>query len=367
MKSLAAITDPIYIKPETYSRADRFFLKLLRDERDLPFIHLTLLISFILIPMAVVLYTPLLHGWYWAALAAVYVGLLVGRFIGPFALMFHCTCHRIFFKKEYEYLNHYLPWVLSVFMGHSPQTYYSHHIGMHHAENNLEDDDSSTMPYQRDSLPGFLHYFGAFFFKGIYDLTVYLRMKNRPKLRTRVMRGEGLFILFCIGMCFVSVKATLLIFVLPIVLYRLIAMLGNWAQHAFIDAADPGNSYKNSTTCINVKYNHLCWNDGYHISHHVKQAMHWSEHPVYFQQTLDQYVSNESIVFDNIDFLQVWLFLMLKRYDLLAKNFVDIDGVYSSDAEIIALLKERVKPIKRTIITEPLTQGKKFPKAELVG
>ena len=35
---------------------------------------------------------------------------------------------------------------------------------MHHVENNLPDDLSSTMRYQRDSFLHFLVYFGRFFF-----------------------------------------------------------------------------------------------------------------------------------------------------------------------------------------------------------
>ena len=62
-------------------------------------------------------------------------------------------------------------------------------------------------------------------------------------------------------------------------------MMGNWTQHAFVDGEDPGNAYKNSITCINVKYNKKCWNDGYHISHHIRPAMHWTEHPTFFQKT----------------------------------------------------------------------------------
>ncbi len=83
----------------------------------------------------------------------------------------------------------------------------------------------------------------------------------------------------CVGLSFVNFPATLVVFILPFVISRIIMMVGNWAQHAFIDAGDPSNHYKNSITCINTKYNHKCWNDGYHISHHVKPNMHWTEHP----------------------------------------------------------------------------------------
>lgn len=345
MKQLATITDPVYVKPTEFSAADKFFLKYIRDERDLPFVHLTLKITFTLIPLAALLYMPFIQGWVWWTIALVYAYLNNITYKGPFGLMLHCTSHRAFFKKDYNFLNHYLPWVIAPFFGHSPETYYTHHIGMHHAENNLEDDESSTMPFQRDSIKGFGVYFGIFLFSGVYHLAAYFFRKKRKRLLYRSVRGELLFILFCIGMSLINFMATLWVFIIPFFLYRLVAMMGNWAQHAFIDPSDPGNDYKNSITCINTKYNLKCWNDGYHISHHEKQNMHWTEHPVYFQKTLDNYVKNEAIVFDGIHFLHVFFWLMRRRYDLLAKHFVDLSGRFSNEDEVIRFLKTRTRKI----------------------
>lgn len=343
MIALSKITDPVFVKPEHYSKLDRFYLRFIRDERDLPFIKLSVQITLTMLPLAVLLYMPFVTGWLWIAIAIGYQFLNNFTYKGPFGLMLHCTSHRLLYKKEYGFLNHYLPWVIAPFFGHSPETYYTHHIGMHHAENNLEDDESSTMPFQRDSLRGFGAYFGTFLFTGIYHLCAYFFRKNRKKLLYRSVRGELLFFAFCIAMCFVNAPATIVVFIIPFFLYRLIAMMGNWAQHAFIDPSDPGNAYKNSITCINTKYNVKCWNDGYHISHHVKQTMHYTEHPGYFLKTIDQYIAEKAIVFDGIHFLHVFIWLMRKRYDLLARHFVNIGDTYASDEEVIAFLKSRTR------------------------
>jgi fatty acid desaturase len=345
MKVLTAITDPTYDATKSKSELDKFFIRLLRDERDLPFVCLTLKITFTLVPLGVLLYFPFVNGLVWWLMAAVYFFLNNFYFKGPFGLMFHCTSHRIWFKKKYNALNYYLPWFIGPFFGQTPETYFSHHIGMHHLENNLPDDKSTTMPYQRDSIFGFIRYFSNFFFLGLIELSQYFYRKNRRKLMYKSIFGEFSFILMCIGLCFVSWEATLVVFILPFVISRIIMMLGNFAQHAFVDANDPGNDYRNSITCINTSYNHKCWNDGYHISHHEKPAMHWTEHPVYFQQTIDKYKANEAIVFDGIHFLHVFFYLMRKRYDLLAKNYVNLDNRFSNDEEVVAFLKSRTKSI----------------------
>lgn len=341
MLTLQAITDPVYTKPAKPS----YFQRFIRDPRDLPFVYLTIRITVVLGISALLLYMPFIDGWLWGVIAAVYLVFNNMVFKGPFGLMLHCTSHRAFFKKEYGFMNHYLPWVLGPLFGQTPETYYSHHIGMHHAENNMPEDESSTMKFQRDSMRGFLHYLGVFFFAGVYNLATYFVRKNRKRLLYRSVRGEFLFIAMCVGLSFVNWPATLVVFILPFVISRIIMMVGNWAQHAFIDAGDPSNHYKNSITCINTKYNHKCWNDGYHISHHIKPNMHWTEHPVYFRQTLQEYVDNEAIVFDGIHFLHVWLWLVTGRYDKLARHFVNIGDRFANDEEVIAFLKSRTKKI----------------------
>ena len=344
MRVLADITDPVSVEKPA-NRIDRFFVSMLRYERDLPFIHLTLKLTFTLIPLAILLYIPGINNgvWWVAAIAYQYINNVV--FKGPYGLMMHCTSHRPFFNSKYSFLNHYLPWVIGPLFGQTPETYYTHHIGMHHPENNMPEDESSTMGYQRDSLKDFSKYLASFLFMGIYHLCSYFVRKHKKRLLYRSVRGELLFIAMCIGLCFINWPATLVVFILPFFTFRIIAMTGNWAQHAFIDASEPDNAYKNSVTCINTKYNVKCWNDGYHISHHIKSGMHWTEHPGYFLSTLQEYIDNDAVVFEKIHFLHVFIYLVRDRYDLLAKYFVNLGGRYKSDEEVIAMLRSRTKKI----------------------
>jgi fatty acid desaturase len=339
---LPQLHDPVFVPREDYSALDRWFLSMIRDERDLPFVHLTLKITFIMLPLGLAMYIPGIPGWLMAVLAVAY--LYVNNFVfkGPFGLMLHCTSHRKWFKKEYELFNHYLPWIVGPFFGQTPETYASHHVGMHHAENNLPEDESSTMKYQRDSFPDWLRYFGDFLFMGLYRTVLYFRRKNRPTLVRKMVRGEFLFLALCVALSFVNWQATLFVFILPFLISRFIMMLGNFTQHAFIDHSDPGNHYKNSITCINHKYNHKCWNDGYHISHHIRPTLHWTEHPNHLRKHEAEYARNKALVFEGIDFLVVFIWLMNKRYDKLADHLVNL-GAWESREEAIALMKERTR------------------------
>jgi hypothetical protein len=332
-----AISDPTYAQRETPRPFERFALRFIHDARDVPFLRLMAVLTLTVVPTGVCLFVPGVFRWW---LAAVHVGLVV-YFLGPFILMLHNTSHRKLFKAPWRALNNYIPWVLGPFFGESPETYFGHHVGMHHPENNLADDLSSTMPYRRDSAVHFLVYFFRFFFFGIVELATYFARKRRRTLLVRILVGELGFFAFVAGVMWLDWRATLVVFVIPFLIARFGMMAGNWGQHAFLDQAAPENWYRNSITCINSGYNRRCFNDGYHIGHHVKATRHWTEMPEDFLRNLETYAKERAIVFTGIDFFGVWLCLMLKRYDWLARRVVPLEAKAPSQDEIIALLKSR--------------------------
>ncbi|MBS1760846.1 MAG: fatty acid desaturase [Bacteroidetes bacterium] len=343
MKALTTITDPVYVAPTQYSWYEKFWLKYINDKRDLPFIHLLTNIHLLVIPAAIILYTPLLQGWYWWLLYIPYFYVSQMYFKGRFGLMLHCISHRKPFKKKYNWLYNYVIWFICPFFGHTPETYFVHHMGMHHVENNYIEDASSTLPYQRDSLKGFLKYVGRFLILGFSDTFMYFFSRKRKKFYMRLTFGEFAFYLFCIGMCFVNFKATLFIFIIPFVFARIVMMLGNWTQHAFVNLEDMDD---NTINCINTPYNKACWNDGYHAVHHVRPALHYTEIPGEFLKNKDVFAEKKILTFDGIHYLHIFLWLMTKRYDKLAKHIVNVNNMFSSEEEAIALMRERTKKHK---------------------
>src|SRR5688572_3943458 len=345
MKVLSTVTDPVYIPKDKLNAYDRFWLRIISDKRDLPFIYLLTTIHLLVMPVAILLFTPLLQGWYWWAVAIPYFYVSQFYFKGRFGLMLHCICHRKCFKKPWQWFHTYITWIVCPLFGHAPEGYFSHHIGMHHIENNMPEDTSTTMPYQRDSLRHFLAYFFKFILVGVKNTILYLYYRKRKKMYQRLTVGEYTYIAFCIIMCFVNLKATLVVFIIPLLFARLVMMLGNWTQHAFIDQENPDNLYTNSINCINTVYNKVCWNDGYHIIHHLRPGMHYTEMPGEFLKRKDDFAKNKAIVFDSIHYLHIFTWLLTKRYDKLADNLVNINNMFSSKEEAINLMKARTRKI----------------------
>jgi len=257
--------------------------------------------------------------------------------------MFHCICHRKFFKTQPELLTKYLCWFVCPFFGHVGDSYQVHHIGMHHIENNMPTDASCTMGYRRDSLSEFMKYWLRFMFLGLRDVCDYLFARKRKKMYRKLTISEVGFVAIATGLCFINLKAALVVVVVPFIFARLVMMIGNWTQHAFVDEYEPDNHLASNIICLNTIYNRKCWNDGYHAIHHVRPGAHYTDIPVIFQKMIPDVVKNRTIVFERIHYLHIFFYLMFKRYDKLAEHMVNINGAFSNKADAISLLRNRTK------------------------
>jgi fatty acid desaturase len=273
-----------------------------------------------------------------------YLLLLIAGPLDRFTLLLHCTSHRPLFKAKYRALNLLIPCVLAPFFGQTPHTYFAHHLGMHHREENLPADLSSTMRFQRDSFSAWLRYWSRFLSIGVIELVRYMVHDRQRRLVRRVIAGETVYWSVLSVLLYLRPATTFWVFLAPLLLMRTLMMMGNWAQHAFIALDRPGNPYAASITCINTRYNRRCFNDGYHIGHHLNARAHWTEYPDELERNLEEYGRQDAIVFDGLDFLQVWLLLMTARWSRLANAFVQLPGArLRSHSEIIQLLQARVR------------------------
>jgi hypothetical protein len=338
-----AITDPVYKTDKVLSSFDKLLMHFIRDKKDLPFLHLLVSIHLTVVPAAILLFTPALQGLWWWVLAIPYFYVSQFYFKGSFGLMLHCLCHRKTWKPAYQWIQKYILWFLCPLFGHLGEGYNSHHIGMHHIVGNMPDDTSSTMGYQRDSLKDFLKYWMHFMLLGVYETYLYFRKRKLPRFYRPLTLSEILFFVFAIVMCFVNLKATMIVFVVPFFFARLVMMLGNWTQHAFVDPYEPEDELASTIICMNTVYNHKCWNDGYHAFHHLRQAAHYTEYPLMFEKHLDELADKKTIIFSGIHYLHIFTWLLTKRYDKLAARMVNIRNTFANEEEAISLMKSRVK------------------------
>jgi len=326
--------------------------RMLNDARDTSVVWLMLHCALVAAVGVSLFFWPSALGvsvWY---VAPLYWALVVVSVMDRFTLMLHFTSHRQLFNKRYQSLNHVIPWLLGPFFGQTPNTYFAHHMGMHHREENLPDDLSSTMRFTRDRFTHWLRYYLRFLFFGLPELIFYFYKRKNWKLFRRVLVGEGVYwSVVALGL-WLSPQATWVVLLIPLILIRTVMMMGNWTQHSFISQEHPEDPFQSSITCINTRYNRRCFNDGYHILHHIKPRAHWTEHPIEFEKALAEYASHDAIVFEGVDYFEIFLNMMLGRWDFLAEKFVQLPGApVRSKEEVIRFLKSRVQAVALSTAT----------------
>ncbi|QUC17888.1 uncharacterized protein UV8b_02129 [Ustilaginoidea virens] len=282
-------------------------------------------------------------------------------YVGTYTLMQHQHIHqRGILAKQYGMIDKAFPYILDPLMGHTWNTYYYHHVKHHHVEGNGPDDLSSTIRYQRDSVPDFLHYVGRFFFLVSLDLPLYFLRKNKPGLAIRAAGSEfGTFAFYHFMSRLVGFNATLFVYLLPLLMLRLGLMVGNWGQHAFVDQDDPDSDFRSSITLVDVASNRFCFNDGYHTSHHLNPLRHWRDHPMSFLEQKSAYAQEGALVFHNIDFLMITFRLLRKDYEHLAKCLVPMGDQISLTMEgRVQLLKKLTRKFTEDEIAEKFKKSR---------
>lgn len=242
-KAPAIIYHRIVLPYTTWAR------KIVRHETDVLMLTHLILYFITSIPSAILLFRHFayLHGILHFAMQFYYTG--------TYTLMMHQHIHMngVLAKRPLlRILDTVFPYITDPLMGHTWNTYYYHHVKHHHVEGNGPNDLSSTIRYQRDNIVHFLHYVARFFFLIWFDLPRYFLRKGQINNAIKAGSWEILNYAAIYSFYRINLKATIFVFLCPLILMRIGLMVGNWGQHAFVDADDPNSDFRSSITLIDV-------------------------------------------------------------------------------------------------------------------
>ena len=79
-------------------------------------------------------------------------------------------------------------------------------------------------------------------------------------------------------------------------------IIGNWGEHAFVDPQAPENPYRASTNLIGDRINSRCFNVGYHIGHHLRPMMHFTDMPSDFEREQATYAARTRWCFADLHY-----------------------------------------------------------------
>ncbi|HEV7368130.1 fatty acid desaturase [Arenibaculum sp.] len=241
----------------------------------------------------------------------------------------------------------YLRLVLNLAYLRVPHFYRVQHVYVHHVENNGTLDTQTTLLRDRTSFFDFCKHALAYALSWSFALDVYRHQKRRNNARECRLLVTG----FAAWLLVLALVAT----VNPgaagfFLLYRFLGGPGSamesYFQHGLVDAADPDNVYTNTVNWVVHDPSTPAAGDFLHVRHHLRSGEHFSRQLQMSQEDERAWAGRGVLALGHgIDSSLLLQALLSRRFDLISRYVVPLDGARPGEAELCDLIERRTRPV----------------------
>jgi len=343
---------------ETYQLLSRTFdrfvsrlgQKVLRDPRDTPALRIMVSLTITALPVFLI---QLVLGKPRILLVIAFYLSLCGPAFQRSVRMFsakHLEAHRPhgYFSDQYQRIfGRYVEFFLGYLYGDLPELGRTVHVRLHHKENGGPGDYASTISYDRTNPLHFLWYLSDNIWTVLgFAPYAYFKARRDEKNRRRMLWGMARYFVYFGAIFLYDWRIGIAFVLIPLLCMNFIMAITSWVQHAFYDPEHPEDYFANTVTVFD-EVNFM--NEGYHLCHHHRSGLHWTEMPAHFEQIRDKMSDSNSLVFRDLDFMELFIELtLLRRMNVLAEKLVPWEPM--NREQRLAFLEKRTRPARTAAV-----------------